>query len=56
MLTFASPRFQMKITEFQEWHNRRPLDTIECMKSIVSGGVDKRLTYDELVHEEQRAE
>ena len=43
------------VTEFQERHNRRPLSTIDFMKSIVSGGVGKRLTYDELVHGERRA-
>ena len=39
------------VTEFQERHNRRPLSTIERMRSIVVDGVGKRLRYVDLIRE-----
>ena len=45
-----SPKHQHRYaTEFQERHNRRPLDTIDRMKSVVVDGVGKRLRYVDLV-------
>lgn len=37
------------ITELQERHNRRPMTTLERMKSVVVDGIGKRLKYVDLV-------
>ena len=37
------------VTEFQERHNRRPMDTLDQMRSVVADGVNKRLRYKDLI-------
>ena len=37
------------VTEFAERHNRRPLDAIDNMRSVVKGGVGKQLRYKDLI-------
>ncbi len=37
------------VTEFEGRHNQRPLDTIEQMSAMARGGLDKRLTYQDLI-------
>ena len=37
----------------RERHNRRGLNTLDFMKSVVRDGVGKRLTYSELVGKER---
>ena len=36
------------VTEFQERHDRRPLETLEKMQSVVSDGAGKSLRYKDL--------
>ena len=37
------------VAELQERHNRRPMEIIERMTSVVSDGEDKRLRYEDLI-------
>ena len=44
------------VTEMQERHNRRPLTTLERMRSIVTDGVGKRLRYVDLIRRAEAEE
>ena len=46
---FSVKHLHRYITEFEGRHNARPMDTIEQMGLMVTGGVGKRLRYEDLI-------
>ena len=49
----SGKHLQRYVNEFAGRHNARPLDTIEQMGAMVSGGDGKRLTYAALIGPEE---
>ena len=45
----SAKHLQRYVTEFAGRHNARPLDTIDQMGAIVTGGAGKRLGYADLI-------
>ena len=45
----SAKHLQRYVTEFMGRHNARPLDTIDQMGRMVTGGAGKRLRYADLI-------